>query len=144
MKQKHDELAGVCTHPLVDGQRQRDPKGAVSVRALAEKLVGVVWAELMGQGSTRSFTSRKSASFWARRCSRAFTSCRTRALRPEFRVQPQAENSQDVRAGQRAPHERSRHRPFGDSPSVASALPKGLRWFQRRTSLRPLSLSGGV
>ena len=50
MKQKHDELAGVCTHPLVDGQRQRDPKGAVSVRALAEKLVGVVWAELMGQG----------------------------------------------------------------------------------------------
>ena len=29
---------------------QRDPKGAVSVRALAEKLVGVVWTELMGQG----------------------------------------------------------------------------------------------
>jgi hypothetical protein len=33
---------------------------------------------------------------------------------------------------------------FGGGLSVASALPKGLRWCQRRTSLRPLPLSGGV
>jgi hypothetical protein len=49
VQRENDELFAVSSDLLVDRQRKRNPEGAVSVRALAEELVGVVWPELVSQ-----------------------------------------------------------------------------------------------
>jgi hypothetical protein len=85
MKRKHNELPRVRTYGLVDRQRERESKGAISVRTLAQKLIGDVRAELMGQRLNSLVHFPKECLVLGQATFADVHVPSTRAVRPEFR-----------------------------------------------------------